>query len=113
MLLKASFKQKVQLYPILSAGEDFSDIIRRICQPCFSLCATCLIRVPGLLVTPGDAGLEVVVDYGAPGHEVQEEAHPQGGHQVGRHRGKPGLQRLGGGQRQAGLYVTEMKKIVE
>ena len=79
----------------------------------FSLCATCLIRVPSLLATPGDAGLEVVVDDGAPGHQVQEEAHPQGGHQVRRHGGEPGLQRLGGGQRQAGLDVTKMEKIVE
>ena len=80
----------------------------------FSLFVTCLIRVLGLLVTPGDAGLEVVCDDGTPSDQVQEEAHPQGGHQVGRHGGKPGLYRLSiGGQRQVGLDVTEMENIVE
>ena len=68
---------------------------------------TCLIRVPGLFVTPGDAGLKVVGDDGPPGDQVQEEAHPQGGHQVGGHRGQPRLQALTGGQGQVSLDVAE------
>ena len=70
------------------------------------LCCTCLVRVLVHLVTPG-GGLQIVRDDGAPGDQVQQEAHPQGGHQVGGHGGQPGLQALTGGQGQVGLDVTE------
>ena len=41
----------------------------------YPLSGTCLVRVPALLVAPG-RGLEVVGDDGAPGHQVEQEAHP-------------------------------------
>ena len=75
----------------------------------YPISTTCLVRVPGLLVAPG-GGLEVVGDDGAPGDQVEQEAHPQGRHQVGGHRGQPRLQALTGGQRQAGLDVTEREE---
>ena len=61
----------------------------------------------GLGVLPADAGLHVVGDDGAAGHEVEQQRHHQRRHQVRRHRRHPRLHTGARRQGQARLDVAE------
>ena len=61
----------------------------------------------GLGVLPADAGLHVVGDDGAAGHEVEQQRHHQRRHQVRRHRRHPRLHTGARRQGQGSLDVAE------
>ena len=66
----------------------------------------------GLGVLPADAGLHVVGDDGAAGHEVEQQRHHQRRHQVRRHRRHPRLHTGARRQGQGSLDVAETGHMV-